>query len=140
MEIIDKDYENNNNYLSYKNIKVYKDLIKLENDKINNIDPLNNLNENDIYEFSSFSFKPNLLFNNSDRKSDTEKKNKNINNLLSFNKKDNYVELNNNNLMLSKNDKDRNDIKRDYNINEKKQSKKKKKKETVSDLIKDGKF
>ena len=140
LEIIDKDYENNNNYLSYKNIKVYKDLIKLENDKINNIDPLNNLNENDIYEFSSFSFKPNLLFNNSDRKSDTEKKNKNINNLLSFNKKDNYVELNNNNLMLSKNDKDRNDIKRDYNINEKKQSKKKKKKETVSDLIKDGKF
>ena len=72
LKTIDKNYQNNDNYLSMKNIKVDKYLSFLENDKLNNIiyiDPLsknnfkNNINENDIYEIinsKDFSFKNNI--------------------------------------------------------------------------------
>lgn len=76
LKTIDKNYQNNNNYLSMKNIKVDKYLSFLENDKLNNfsnIDPLsknnfkNDINENDIYEIISskdFTFKNNINLNN----------------------------------------------------------------------------
>ena len=153
LQIMDKDYENNNIYYSFNNIKVDKYLAYLENDKMyNDKDPLseNNFlnNENDICELSSFSFKKNMISNNDKI---NENKNLSINDFEKYNSQlflfnnDINIENKNNNLLSFKKDikenRNNNNNKFYENINEKKQSKKKKKKgETVSDLIKDGKF
>ena len=143
LNIIDKDYHNNNYHLMNK-IKVDKYLLFLENDKMNNlIDPLNksnftnNLNEKDIYgELKSsegFSMKNNSMSENSHNKSVIS----NINKI--------ELEINNNNFLdqrsLNNNINNSYEIKNSFINRENNNSKKKKKKgTTMSDLIADGIF
>ena len=147
LKVINKDYNNNNNYHLMNNIKVDKYLLFLENDKLDNpnqiIDPLdkknfkNDLTENDIYgkikNPKGISMKNNILNNNNIG---------NKNELLNINKIE--YEINNDNSRkqsMRTNIINNNKIKNQFINNENKNVKNKKKKEiTMSDLIANGMF
>ena len=167
LKIIDKESQEKNNFLLYKDFEVDKYIKYIENDKINNyidIDPLdhdnfkNNLTINDIYEKISYKEHSSRIneiqdnFDNNKNIIDTKKNNKSKNiheniNILGNNKKiikniENTNSFNNksrNSRIIQNNEEENLFIKNNFD-NKSKNEKEKKKGSTISDLIAGGMF
>ena len=155
LNILDREYQDDNNFYSQKNIKVDKYLKYFQDDKLNineDIDPLNlknfinNINENDIYinlfdnenDYSKSNFNFTLKeFGNLNNNNNTINQNNNFFNNTFIFKESDSIRRDNHHDLLKKNSEFNN--KNNFNQNSKTKSKKKKS-TSVADLLKNGEF